>query len=147
MKKRLYVAYGSNLNMAQMALRCPEATVEFTGYLNNWEMVFCRCATIRRKSGSTVPVAVWSISESDEKSLDRYEGYPYLYRKENIFVTRADGSRKKAMVYIMNRGIESQPPSSYVKTIKDGYEDFGFDLEYLEDLVYQNWVKTQKRGR
>lgn len=36
--KKLYVAYGSNLNIAQMALRCPTAHIYGTGLLNNWEL-------------------------------------------------------------------------------------------------------------
>lgn len=31
--KKLYVAYGSNLNIAQMALRCPTAHIYGTGLL------------------------------------------------------------------------------------------------------------------
>lgn len=78
--KKLYVAYGSNLNIAQMALRCPTAHIYGTGLLNNWELIYRGSmtgsyATIRRRKGSAVPVVVWSIMENDEKSLDIYEGY------------------------------------------------------------------------
>jgi hypothetical protein len=38
--KKLYVAYGSNLNIAQMALRCPTAHIYGTGLLNNWELIY-----------------------------------------------------------------------------------------------------------
>ena len=33
MKKRYYIAYGSNLNVEQMALRCPHATILGTAEL------------------------------------------------------------------------------------------------------------------
>ena len=84
---KLYVAYGSNLNIAQMALRCPTARIHGTGQLNNWELIYRGSpvnsyATIHRKSGSRVPVVVWEIQEADEQSLDRYEGYPRFYFKQ-----------------------------------------------------------------
>ena len=64
--KKLYIAYGSNLNLAQMAARCPSARVYAKGVLNNWELVYRghkanAHATIIRKRGSTVPVLVWEI--------------------------------------------------------------------------------------
>ncbi len=37
---KYYLAYGSNLNTAQMALRCPEARLFGIGYLDNYELIF-----------------------------------------------------------------------------------------------------------
>ena len=37
---KLYVAYGSNLNLSQMAYRCPSARIYGAGQLNNWELVY-----------------------------------------------------------------------------------------------------------
>ena len=96
--EKLYVAYGSNLNIAQMALRCPTAHIYGTGLLNNWELIYRGSmtgsyATIRRRKGSAVPVVVWSIMENDEKSLDIYEGYPRFYFKQNVMVDLPSGKK------------------------------------------------------
>lgn len=40
MSKRLYVAYGSNLNIQQMASRCPGAKLYGTGVIENFELQF-----------------------------------------------------------------------------------------------------------
>ena len=53
---KLYIAYGSNLNLAQMAARCPSASVYAKGVLNNWELVYRgrkanSHATIIKKAG------------------------------------------------------------------------------------------------
>ena len=40
MSKRLYVAYGSNLNVEQMRLRCPSARIIGTAEINNYELLF-----------------------------------------------------------------------------------------------------------
>ena len=81
---KLYIAYGSNLNLAQMAARCPSASVYAKGVLNNWELVYRGSktnshATIIRQHGFTVPVLVWDIQPYDESRLDIYEGYPHYY--------------------------------------------------------------------
>ncbi len=106
MSKRLYVAYGSNLNIRQMKYRCPGAKLYGTGVIDNYELQFkgqphSAFATIAPKEGACVPVAVWEISEKNEQALDRYEGYPSHYFKQNVPV-QLDGEEVNAMVYIMN---------------------------------------------
>ena len=91
MNTKYYIAYCSNLNKAQMKRRCPTAMPFATATLENYELLFrgkrdCAVATIEPKNGGKVPVAIWEITDMDEKSLDRYEGYPYLYRKEELEV-------------------------------------------------------------
>jgi hypothetical protein len=134
---RLYIAYGSNLNLRQMASRCPSATVFSPGVLNNWELLYRGgVATIRRKKGSVVPVGLWMIDDRSERSLDRYEGYPYLYVKENIYAVLPDGSKRKGMVYIMQEGRRpAYPSSSYETTIREGYKDFGLDIDIFEESL------------
>ena len=70
-RRRLYVAYGSNLNLKQMSRRCPTAKVEGATFLRNWRLVFKGAATIERHMGSKVPVLVWDIRPEDEAALDR----------------------------------------------------------------------------
>ncbi len=128
---KLYVAYGSNLNMMQMGWRCPTASVVGTGKIIDYKLTFRRFATIEPCEKCEVPVAVWKIEESDEKALDRYEGYPTLYRKEMIDVEMDNGEKLNAMVYIMNYGKPSMPYKEYINTIIKGYEDTGLDPSYL----------------
>ncbi len=40
MAKRYYIAYGSNLNVTQMRMRCPRATILGTATLKGWELLF-----------------------------------------------------------------------------------------------------------
>lgn len=138
--KKLYVAYGSNLHLGQMANRCPDAKVYGSGVLKNYELTFwgnwsrCGVATVIPHPGTDVPVAVWEISAADEKNLDRYEGWPHLYRKEDIEVYMDDGSTVTGMVYIMNKNNmrPAYPSDSYYTTIATGYRSFGFDLGFLK---------------
>ena len=140
MGKRLYVAYGSNLNIKQMKYRCPTAKLYGTGTLDGYELQFkgypsSAFATIAPKAGASVPVAVWDIQPRDEKSLDRYEGYPSHYFKEDVTVN-VGGEEVSAMVYIMNQKMRFGLPSiNYYKTVLDGYKDCGLDTAALETAL------------
>lgn len=137
--KRLYVAYGSNLNLEQMKDRCPTATVVAKGFLENYELVFrgernSAFATIEPLEGSKVPVLLWDIKSLDEKNLDDYEEYPVLYRKEEIQIN-VDGEKVKGMAYIMNDREIGEPGKDYFDSILSGYKTSGFDLNILTNAL------------
>lgn len=140
MKNKLYIAYGSNLNLPQMAQRCPTAKVVGTSEIKDYALLFRglggnAVATIEPKEGSKVPVMLWEITPKDELSLDRYEGYPSFYEKE-IMDLELDGHSVSAMVYVMTPGHRLGYPSDfYYKTIADGYKTAGFDTAVLEQAV------------
>mgnify|MGYP000340971532 CR=1 FL=1 len=74
MAKKLYAAYGSNINLEQMAYRCPHSTVAGTAMLKGYELQFRHHATIEPNEESEVPVLLWELDSQDEKFLDCYEG-------------------------------------------------------------------------
>lgn len=151
MKRKYYLAYGSNLNMRQMAWRCPSATPVGTGVIEGWRLEFHGSwsgayLTIVPCEGSSVPVGVWSITESDEAALDRYEGFPTFYFKQPMriacqFTQSGKFMTVKAMVYIMHVDRpEGAPTASYVRTCANGYHDFGLDLSFLQGALDRvNW--------
>ena len=140
-----YLAYGSNLSVAQMAHRCPDAKVVGKAMLKGYRLVFRTYATIEKHKGSKTPVLVWDISEQDEKRLDRYEGYPQSYIKEELEVRMTDLDGKKPMkikarAYVMTKGrVKATPSWDYYNIIAEGYHKFGFDfaplLEALSEAV------------
>ena len=139
-KERLYIAYGSNLNLPQMAFRCPTAEVAGKSELKGYELLFRggrrgAVATVEPKDGGSVPVLLWKIRKEDEEALDRYEGYPHFYEKQMMEV-ELDGKPVSAMVYVMTPGHEFGIPSDYyADVIREGYETAGFDLQILEDAI------------
>lgn len=135
--KRYYIAYGSNLSESQMAMRCPTAKVVGTSILKDWRLLFDGPASIERYEGYEVPVLIWDIQPEDERSLDRYEGYPSYYRKEMLEV-EVNGKKVDAMVYIMNTRKESIPPTYYYNVLEKGYERFGFDKSILEKALEES---------
>lgn len=149
--ERLYIAYGSNLNLPQMRWRCPTANVIGSGEVKDYELLFRgnrlgAVATIEPLEGNSVPVLVWNVKSEDEKSLDRYEGYPNFYRKEMMDV-EVNGECVTAMVYVMNDGYEFGSPSdSYLNTIVAGYQSAGFDLDVLDQAVEKSIQLAQEQN-
>lgn len=143
MKKRYYVAYGSNLNIGQMKRRCPEARVIGTSMIEDYQLLFKGSRTgsyltIEPKEGARVPVAVWEVTEADERALDRYEGFPdFYYKKEMVLPIKGIRSgkirKRKVFVYIMHEDRPLGLPSSYYLNVcRDGYQSFGFDEKFLK---------------
>ena len=137
---KLYLAYGSNLNKAQMAFRCPDAVPVGKTKIPGYHLVFRRgVLTIEPCVGEFVPVAVWKISEADEKALDRYEGFPDFYYKKEFRVQYKGiltGRRRTitAFAYIMHEDRPIGVPGGfYMKTCLEGYDTFGFDRGILLD--------------
>ena len=138
--ENLYIAYGSNLNLPQMAFRCPTAKVVVASEIKDYELLFrggrkSSVATVEPLKGSSVSVLLWKLKERDLQSLDRYEGFPSFYRKE-ILEVELRGKTVPAMVYIMNDGHPFGSPSDYyLNTILEGYQSAGFDTEFLEQAM------------
>lgn len=144
MKEKLYIAYGSNMNIDQMSRRCPTAKVVDSTWLEGYRLRFMgengsSVATIEKAVDSLVPILVWKIQPKDEQSLDLYEGYPHLYRKETIHI-KLGKKTLPAMVYIMNgeKFSYGNPSKMYFDTIRDGYIAAGFDPKLLHQAVAEN---------
>lgn len=123
--KKCYIAYGSNLDVDQMLRRCPDAIMVGSSTIDGYRLVFrgnsrSGVANIEPCKGASVPVGIWSISRSDEESLDRYEGYPWLYTKQ-MFTLQVRGKMVKGMAYVMTPGHEiAAPMQQYLNTILEG---------------------------
>lgn len=158
MEENLYFAYGSNLDLEQMAQRCPDAEIVGPVRLENHELQFrgSGFATVAPKKGSTVHGLVWKITPNCEQSLDRYEGYPRHYTKETVTVKDAAGSELPVMVYIMAEPYCRQPalPSPYYyRVIQRGFEANGLPVESLQaawsrtiDEVWSGRIDKPKRA-
>lgn len=136
----LYIAYGSNLNLKQMAGRCPTARVAGASVIKDYRLLFrggheSAVATIEPAIGEAVPVLIWELTPADVAALDRYEGWPYLYRKEELQVN-LNNRTVRAMAYIMNEGRPlGSPGCYYYSVIWEGYKTAGFDVEILHQAV------------
>lgn len=134
----LYCAYGSNMNLDQMAYRCPKSNVVGNGKIYGWELVFnVHADIIKSDKDSFVPVVVWDIDDDDWAMLDMYEGYPDYYIRIGVNVEFDDGNNDVAIVYVMadNRKGICPPAQYYFDCIEQGYIDNGIDTDCLYDAL------------
>tara|TARA_B110000438_G_C15650100_1_gene579195 strand:+ start:541 stop:942 length:402 start_codon:yes stop_codon:yes gene_type:complete len=126
----LYFAYGSNLHHFQMKRRCKDSKFLKKINLKNFKLTFrskYRAADIEKKRNSLVPGALFQITKNDEKKLDKYEDFPFLYKKYYFKY-----NKKKVMTYTMVIKSEFRYPTKrYLGIVKRGYADCKLDKMYL----------------
>lgn len=149
MEKRLYIAYGSNLDREQMAFRCPGAKPVAKSWLHDYRLVFQgrphgAHANVIPEAGQDVPVAIWEIDRRHEMALDRYEGVRGGYYTKETMEVEVDGKMQEALIYIMTPNPYGIPDDYYLDTIAQGYRDFNFDARILNDAVLHAYEHTQK---
>jgi hypothetical protein len=124
----LYAAYGSNLWHAQMAARCPGATVAGAVALRGWRLVLRRFALVVPDPEATCPIGLWRVTPEHLRSLDRFEG-PHCYRRDRIALP---DSGAEAWIYLEIADRPGPPAAEYVERLRRGYADFGFDPAPLD---------------
>lgn len=155
-EQKLYFAYGSNINLDQMAYRCPAAQVVGPVTLENYELLFRGntngngVATIAPRDGHTVHGLLWEITPACERSLDRYEGYPHLYRKDPVTVRDGEGREYTVMAYVMTELCREPaiPSNYYYDGILEGYRQNGLPAAELKK-AWEHCVEEvhQETGR
>lgn len=139
MNTKLYFAYGSNLNIDQMARRCPDADPICQLMLKDWKLVFRGVADVVPFAGATVGGGLWRISAADEAKLDLYEGVRGgLYRKVYLPI-RFEGLLTTMLMYVMNSDGIYPPSQGYLDGIREGYKHFQLDERLLDVAVTESW--------
>lgn len=153
---KYYFAYGSNMNLGQMAFRCPAAEVVENVRVEGYRLAFCGrpsgngVATILPDEGNHVNGVLWKITKECERNLDYYEGYPHLYSKETICVKNADGKERDVTVYTINEPYKSQPsvPSSaYLEGILEGCRENGISEKAVLEAAENTRRETQQKKK
>ena len=141
----LYAAYGSNMNPAQMAERCPHSPRRSTGWLEGWRLTFGgedigwegALATVVEDADERVFVVLYELSDSDEQSLDRWDGATIgYYRKFRVRVATLDGE-VVAWLYVLNGYEGGLPSARYLGILADAAETAGAPADYV------TWLRTR----
>lgn len=130
-----YFAYGSNLSVAQMAQRCPDAVAPRPATLadHDWLINERGVATVEPFLGSEVHGIVWQVSDADLASLDRAEGVPERYRRDRLTVSTNDGP-VEAWVYIDHRIEPGLARTGYLERIIDAAGHHQLPSRWVEFL-------------
>ena len=135
---RPYFAYASNMDTAQMAERCPGATIADGAIVAGMRFVITAqgYANIVPDRDRVVFGILWDITEADEAALDRYEGVrPGLYKKEELEVVTTGGKAVRALVYRASATKEGTPAPGYLEATIAAARGHGLPEEYVGQLA------------
>jgi Gamma-glutamyl cyclotransferase, AIG2-like len=98
----LYFAYGSNMDRAAMARRCPRSLALGLARLQRHRLAVMRegWLTAVRDTHSAVHGVLWDLALADVPALDRYEGLPQGHYAKIVQPVIAAGAPKRALVYV-----------------------------------------------
>lgn len=149
--RKLYFAYGSNLNEEQFFRRCPRAKRYGLCTLPDYRLIFDGVADVIPAEGRQVEGALYEITPACERALDRYEGFPHLYVKTTfeieVTTKRKDAvkvTRRKVMVYTMETETIAAPTEGYVETIRRGFDDWGIPHDTLDAALDEALGKRRR---
>jgi hypothetical protein len=138
----LYAAYGSNMDPAQMADRCPHSPRRGTGWLEGWRLTFGgedinwegARATVVEDPGERVFVALYDVPDIDERVLDHWDGATLgYYRKIRVRVQTLDGD-VLAWLYVLDAYEGGLPSARYLGMVADAAEKAGAPADYVQSL-------------
>jgi AIG2 family protein len=138
----LYAAYGSNMDPAQMIVRCPHSPQRGSGWLEGWRLTFGgedigwdgAMATVVEEAGSRVFAVLYDVSPADERELDTWDGVTLgYYRKAKVRVETLDGTAL-AWLYVLNFYEGGLPAASTVGILANAAETAGAPADYVAAL-------------
>ena len=132
-----YLAYGSNMDVRQMALRCPDAVILGSASLSAHAFLINTpgVATVIPASNQVVHGVLWEISPADEARLDRYEGVASeFYRKDIARVRATDGAETDALIYLASDVRPGQARTGYMERILEAAEYHHLPETYIAAL-------------
>lgn len=138
----IYAAYGSNLDPAQMAERCPHSPLQGIGWLVGWRLTFGgeehgwdgSMPTIAEAPGEQVFVALYDLTETDEKTLDAWEGTDLqLYNKVRLRVQTLEGVGI-AWLYVLDAFEGGLPSARTIGILADAAEAADAPNDYVQAM-------------
>ncbi|MGY2084901.1 gamma-glutamylcyclotransferase family protein [Blastococcus sp. SYSU DS0539] len=142
----LYAAYGSNMDPAQMLRRCPSSPHTGTGWIRGWRLTFgaeelgwegalaTLVPTDDDGQAAGVFVALYDLTEADERALDAWEGADSgLYQRLHLRVHTLGGD-VVSYVYVLDAFEGGLPSARHLGAIADAAEAAGAPADYLSEL-------------
>ncbi|WP_112663980.1 gamma-glutamylcyclotransferase family protein [Microvirga flavescens] len=132
----LYFAYGSNMDVAAMAQRCPASKVIGTARLMRHRFFISTdgYASVMRDPSRTVWGLRWDLALADVRALDRYEDLASgLYSKIEQPVVSERGARR-AIIYIGRSVKPGTPKPGYMEGVMAAAREVGLPEDYLRSL-------------
>ena len=138
-----YFAYGSNLSLSQIAQRCPSSPYVAVARLPSYKFIINKRGYANIIPSSSPADEVWgmvyTLTSTDEASLDINEGVPWAYQK--VYLELEVGEEvKKVLVYVDGNNVEEgRPWDEYVVRMNRGFVDA------IEKGVLEAYVEGLRR--
>lgn len=132
-----YFAYGSNMDEAQMANRCPTAKTVGVGKLQGFAFALDSegVATVIEAKDSYVWGVAWEIGGKDIVTLDKHEGIHTLCYRHSFISVEYEGQEHEALMYISNRDEnDGNRRNGYFEKIIRAARRWQFPEEYIQAL-------------
>lgn len=142
-----YFAYGSNLDRAGMARRCPGARPLGFAQLRDHRFFIMAngYASVRHEPGAVVHGLLWAVTEPHLAALDAYEEIDSgLYRRTTVRVT-VEADHVHALLYEGCDGRLGVPRADYMRVVLSAAEACGLPLPYQHEL--RAWLFPNAGGR
>lgn len=146
-----YFAYGSNLDLMQMQMRCPNAQFVSTARLDNHKICFprksfvrdCAVISVEPAAGESVWGALYEIDAADLARLDEREGFSVKRDRDKnpqnritVQVERSDEQSVSAETYVATPSEEpGQPSPHYIGYLVASAAECGLPKSQLVKLA------------
>jgi gamma-glutamylcyclotransferase (GGCT)/AIG2-like uncharacterized protein YtfP len=131
-----YFAYGSNMDIRQMASRCPGAERVGVAVLPDYRVLINTqgVGTVIPAKGGSVFGLLWTLSGKNVEALDAYEGVASAdYRREYLTVD-VYGAQIEALVYVATNVTPGKPRAGYLEVVLKAAAEVGLPESYLAEL-------------
>ncbi len=137
----IYFAYGSNMEAAQMNVRCPGHTVIGTACLLDYTLAFTRwsrswnsgTADIMPEKGQEVWGVLYDLTLANLRRIDKFADYPNSYVRQDIRVTQ-NKEELPAFTYVAVRQGIFSPSKAYLNKMILGATENTMPERYLSFL-------------
>lgn len=143
----LYFAYGSNMDKAAMAVRCPRSRALGLARLARHRFVIMApgLASVVADSSAAVHGVLWDMALSDIPALDRYEEVRRgLYKKIVQPVLREPSGSARALVYVGTRTEACIPGAGYLESVIAAGRAWRLPAPYI---AYLESLSDRKKGQ
>jgi AIG2-like family len=132
----LYFAYGSNMDLAAMRVRCPRSRAVGPARLIGHRLFITRdgYASVTREPGRLVWGLLWDLALTDVPALDRYESLGTGLYAKVIRPVVTDRGPRRAIVYMGRSREAGLPKPGYVEGIIAAASQAGLPDIYLREL-------------
>ncbi|MBR1925601.1 MAG: gamma-glutamylcyclotransferase [Clostridia bacterium] len=137
-----FFAYGTNISQSEMKSHSESAVFIGYGELENFELKFRgfpnhAIATIQKKKGARLPIAIYDLMPTDRFTLDNFEKFPYAYKKQKVKAL-FNGKPITGYIYFLKIKLDPQIPSDeYIKALRLAYFEAGFDDKIIDDAILE----------